>query len=409
MNWKHTFAVFLIAVIFGGASNVAFAYPSLAAWDEASERDDRESDEYEKGTDAIDDGKWDAAVRHFTRVAEMKGSRTDGALYWTAYALNKLGRRAEALQTIEGLRRAHPQSRWLRDASALEIELRQARGESVSPGSVDDDDLKMIAISSLMHTDSEKAFPILEKIVNGSSSGKIKERALFILSQSSSPRAQALIADMARGKSNPDMQKKAIRYLGMSGSQQNRQALSEMYAAGSPAIKEEVLRAFMISGDKARVLAAAKSEPDSSIRRSAIRTLGIMGAKDDLAAMYAGERSSETREEIITALFLSGDVDKLGQLARGETDLALRKKAIQRLGLMGDKSGTLLQSLYASESNAEVKEAVIHGLFLQGNARALIDLSKKETNRTLRQSAIKKLSVMNNDEALGYLLQVLNE
>ena len=115
------------------------------------------------------------------------------------------------------------------------------------------------------------------------------------------------------------------------------------------------------------------------------------------------------REDIIQALFLSGDTDKLGELARGEKDSDLRMEAIQKLGLMGAKTAPLLLSLYANESNIDVKEAVIRGLFLQGNARALIDLSKKETNKQLRREALQKLSLMNDDEALQYMLQILNE
>ena len=57
----------------------------------------------------------------------------------------------------------------------------------------------------------------------------------------------------------------------------------------------------------------------------------------------------------------------------------------------------------------DVKEAVIDGLFVQGNARALIDLSKKETNKALKREMLQKLSVMHNKEAVDYMLEILNE
>jgi hypothetical protein len=66
-------------------------------------------------------------------------------------------------------------------------------------------------------------------------------------------------------------------------------------------------------------------------------------------------------------------------------------------------------SLYASETTIEGKKAVIEALFLSNNARALIDLSKKETNPQLRKEALRKLSIMNDDEALEYMLQILEE
>jgi hypothetical protein len=407
MNVKKLLAAFAFAATL--LNPILHAAPAPYP-DPADERSEREADLYEEGTDAIDEEQWDEAVRTFARVAEMKGSRADGAVYWSAYALEKLGRKAEALKTIDGLKKAYPKSRWLDDAQALELELRQSRGERVSPANVEDEDLKMIAINSLMHTDPEKAFPLLEKIVrNGALSKKIRERALFVLSQSSSAKSQALLADIARGNANPDLQKDAVRYLGISGSAQSRQLLADMYASvNSENVKKEIIRAFMLAGDKTRVVAAARTEKDPELREEAIRTLGIMGGRAELAAMYAGETSAQVKEAIIQALFISGDTEKMAELARTEKDPELREDAIQKLGLMGGKTAPLLLSLYGSESNVEVKEAVINALFLQGNARALIDLSRKETNKALKGEALQKLSLMNNDEALEYMLQILN-
>jgi tetratricopeptide (TPR) repeat protein len=407
MNLKKLIAAFAFAATLI-SQTIAAAPPAYP--EPADERSEREADLYEQGTDAIDEEEWDEALRAFARVAEMKGTRADGAAFWSAYALKKLGRKAEALKTVDALKKAYPNSRWIDDAQALELELRQSRGEQVSPDRVGDDDLKMIAINSLMNTDPEKAFPLLEKIVrSGSASKKVRERALFILSQSSSPRAQTLLGQIARGNANPDMQREAVRYLGISGSAANRQVLAEMYAsAASRQVKKEVLQAFMISGDKARVLAAARGEKDADLRREAIRTLGIMGGRVELASMYSAEASQDTREAIIEALFLAGDTQKIGELARGEKDPHLRREAIRKLGLMGTKTAAALTTLY-NESSADAKEAVIEAFFLQGNARALIDIAKRESNKSVRAEALQKLSLMNDDEALEYMLQILNE
>lgn len=408
MNARKLLAAWAVAatLLIGGGRAFADAFP----WaEDREESDDREAELYEEGTDAIDDEEWDEAVRAFKAVAEMNGSRADGGLYWMAYALNKAGRRAEAMQAIAGLKKSFPKSRWLDDAKALELETRTARGERVAPERIQDEDLKMIAINSLMHSDPEKAYPLLEKIVRGSSDKKIKERALFILAQSPSPRAQALIADIARGKANPDLQKMAVKYIGIHGGERNRAVLSELYASGSREVKKEVLRALMIANDKARVHTAAKSESDPELRKDAIHLLGVMGARAELHSLYAAESSPEVKKQIIQGLFLSNDGERLGDLARGEKDPQLRREAIRKLGLIGAKTGPTLQALYASETSAESKKAIIEAFFLQNNARALIDLSKKETNPQLRKSALQKLSLMNDDEALAYMLQILEE
>lgn len=407
MNISKILAAFLIAAFMSTAVIADTVYVEDA--EQRSERAERESDLYGDGTDAIDDEEWEEAIDKFTAVAEMKGSRADGALYWTAYALHKLNRRAEALRTIDALKKNHPSSRWLNDAKALEIEVRQRAGERVRPENVDDD-VKVIAIQSLMHTDPEKAFPLLEKIVRGASySKKMKEQALFILSQSPSPRAQTLLADIARGNSNPGVQSEAIRYLGIAGGQRNGQLLAEIYASGvSNDAKEEVLKAWMISGNKARINEAARGEKNPQLREEAIRLLGVMGGRAELASLYASETSSNVKEEIINALFIAGDHARITDLATNEKDPELRAEAIQKLGLMGARSTPALLNFYAT-GNARVKDAVIDGLFVMGNAKALIDLAKKETNRELKREILKKLSIMNDDDAVAYMLQILEE
>lgn len=421
MTKNRALAAFAVAAILVMSAFTTFAQPvmpMLMAFAEANEvteevtdeRSEREADMYEAGTDAIDDEQWDEAVQAFRDVAQMKSTRADGALYWMAYALNRSGRRSEALTAIDGLKKNYPSSKWLDDARVLEIEARQAGGERVRPERFEDDDLKMIAINSLMHNDPEKAYPLLEKIVRGTSSKKIKERALFILAQSPSPRAQTLIASIARGNANPDLQKGAVRFIGIHGGERNRAVLSEVYAsATSRDVKKEVLQAFMLSDDKARVLSAAKSEKDAELREKAIHLLGVMGARGELAALYAAETSHSAKEEIIQALFIAGDSERIGDLARNEKDASLRREAIRKLGLMGGKTAGSLLSLYAAETSVEGKKAVIEALFLQDNVRALIDLSKKETNQQLRREALQKLSIMDDEEALKYMLQILEE
>ena len=407
MNIRKLLAAILLAVF--TTTGIVAADLEFADPDERSERKERESELYEDAADYIDDEEWELAIEEFTKVAQLKGPRQDGALYWMAYALNKLNRRAEALNVIEGLKKGHPNSRWLNDAKALEIEVRQRSGQKIKPEAVDDD-LKVMAVQSLMHSDPEKAFPMLEKIVkSGSYSKKVKQQALFILSQSPSPRAQTLLANIAKGNANPEIQEEAIRYLGISGGQRNGQLLAEIYDSGaSTDVKGEVLKAWMISGNKTRVLDAAKTEKNLELRKDAIRLLGVMGGRSELASLYTNETSRDLKEEIIQGLFIAGDHARITELATNEKDTKLRAEAIQKLGLMGSKSTQALLGFYGT-GDREVKEAVINGLFVMGNAKALIDLARKETNREMKKEILQKLSVMGSDDAVAYMLELLEE
>ncbi|HOK47111.1 MAG TPA: tetratricopeptide repeat protein, partial [Bryobacteraceae bacterium] len=176
----------------------------------------RSDPNYERGQAALRENQWDKALEIFGAIPK-DSPRGDAALYWKAYALNKLGRREEALAATADLRNSFPNSRWANDARALEVEIRQASGQPVPPEAESNDDLKLLAINSLMTTDPERAIPLLEKVLRSTASPKVKERALFVLMQSGSPRAREIVAQFARTGADPALQMVAIRNLGLFG------------------------------------------------------------------------------------------------------------------------------------------------------------------------------------------------
>lgn len=379
--------------------------------DDQDDAAEREQDAYDSGSDAIDEEHWGQAVREFERVVAMAGKRADAALYWKAYALSREGRRNDALAAIAQLEATAPKSRWLDDAKAIEIEIRQESGQRPAVESQSDEEMKLIAINSLMHSDSDEAVPMLEKFLAGSASVKLKKKALFVLSQGGSPRARQVVTEIARGQRSPQLQGEALKYLGLFGGEQSRQALAEIYASTSDLdVKKEILHSFMLSGDTVRVVAAARGEKDPVLRDAAVKTLGIMGAQDELWQLYRGETSVPVRKGILHALSIGGAVDQLAEALRTERDLELRGEAIHGLGLVGGaKSGELLVAAYKSETDPELRKKVMHALFLQGNSGALVQIARGESNPELRKSAVHWLSLMNSKEATAYMMEILNK
>jgi hypothetical protein len=84
---------------------------------------------YESGLSALDNEQWQSAVDRFDRVIKAGKTHVDGAMYWKAYALDRLGQRADALTTLETLLKNYSGSRYLDDARALEIEVRKSAGQ----------------------------------------------------------------------------------------------------------------------------------------------------------------------------------------------------------------------------------------------------------------------------------------
>jgi len=306
---------------------------------------------YASGQQELDQSHWNAALTDFNEVASRGGARAEGALYWKAYALNKLNRRDDALAAIAELRKSHPGSKWLDDAAALEIEVKQASGQNVSPEGQPDEELKLMALNALVNSDPERALPLLEGLLKGSQTPRVKERALFVLAQSSAPRAQQLLEQVARGNGNPDLQLKAIQYLGTAGrrKQGNGQLLAEVYAANSDVnTRRAVLRALLVAGDNDRLLQAVKTEKTPELRAEGVR-------------------------------LLAGKPETVDALA----------------------------TLYASEQDQEVKRAILDSLMAQRNGKALVDLARKERDPETKREMVRRLSTMHSKEANDYMLELL--
>lgn len=380
----------------GVSSGVSGGVYGGSGWSEAEEQN-REEDLYNQGTDSIDEAKWDRALDRFQRVIDMHGKRTDAAMYYKAYALNKMGRRDEALGATAALEKSYPQSKWVNDAKALEIEMQAASGQAVS---VDQSDceLKLMALNALQQADPDKAVPILEKMLKGDTCPKVGQQALFVLAQSNSQQARDLMAKIARGEINPELQRKAIQNLGLFGGEYGRRVLEQIYSSiGDSDMKMRVLNAFMLSGARQQLLNVAKTEKDPRLRAEAIRQMGLMGSRDDIWQMYQQEQDVQVKKEILQALFLAGDRDHVNQLARNEKDRSLKLAAINDLGLMGRQSDPMLMEIYNSDPDPEIRKKVLNSIFLAGDRERMAELAKNEKDRTTKLAAINYLGLMGRE------------
>lgn len=377
------------------------------ARDREQEKLDRLQELYDNGREALDDDHYEKAVAEFAELAKLNGPQTDAALYWKAYAENKLGKKAASLATIAEVKSKFPQSRWKKDAEALELEIKQSSGVKPNPDAESDKDLKAMALRALWQSDPERALPITEKILNASDSSKYKANVLFVAAQSGTPQGMELLVKTARGQGNPELQRKAVEYLGMFG-ERSHKTLADLYSAtGDESVRRAILRSYMMSGDRASLFAAAKSEKNESLRREAIRQLGLTGGTSELEQLYQSETSTDLKREILQAFFLAGDSKRMEQAALNEKDIELRRSAIRNLGMMGHSD--LLQSIYAKETDHSLKEEVLNAYFISGNAKALVAIAKAEKDPGLKKKAVEKLSLMGSKEGNDYLMEILDK
>jgi HEAT repeat protein len=308
---------------------------------------------YEQARSAIESSQFDLAIRDLSRLTdEVKNySRADAALYWKAYGQSKLTLDADALKTIAELSKEFANSPWVRDAKALAVEIQQAAGQPISAELQNDEELKLLALRSVMQTDPDKGVQVIEKMLAGSATPRVRDRALFVLAQSRSPKAHDIIAGTAKNNANPDMQIRAIRYLGMMRTSDYNEVMAGIY----------------------------RSSADASVKRA-----------------------------ILQSYFQNGSSDKLGEVARTEKDVDLRRTAIRDLGMMNRPETTeMLVAIYRSDSSPDVRREVVNSLFVHRDAKVLVDLARAEKDPSLKREIVSKLAVMKAPEATDYMLELL--
>ncbi|HXD72286.1 MAG TPA: HEAT repeat domain-containing protein [Vicinamibacterales bacterium] len=310
---------------------------------------------YDAARQAIENNQFQIAIRDLDRVlAGVEKQRGDAAMYWKAYSQSKLDLDKEALETIKQLSKDFAKSPWVKDANALAVEIQSANGQPISAELQNDEELKLLALRSVMQADPDKGVPIIEKMLAGGASPRVRDRALFVLSQSRSPRARDVMVNTAKNNGNPDLQRSAIRYLGMMGGAGDRETLTGIYRTATDAsVKRAILQSYMMSGNVDGTVDAAKNEKDGDLRRLAIHNLGVM-------------RNTS-----------------------------------------GANTGDALVSIYKSDSQSDIKRAVVNSLFMQRNAKALVELAKAEKDASMKREIVQKLSIMKEPEATDYMLELL--
>ena len=310
---------------------------------------------YEQARQAIENSQYQRAIQDFDRLVNDKvKEKMDASLYWKAYSQAKLDLDKEALATIAELAKQFASSPWVNDAKALAVQIQQAAGQPVSAELQNNEELKLLALRGVMQSDPEKGVPIIEKMLAGGATPRVRDRALFVLSQSRSPRAREVMLNTAKNNNNPELQRSAIRYIGMMGGTDDRETLNAVY----------------------------RSSADMSVKRA-----------------------------IIQSYFTSGNVDRMVDIAKTEKDPELRRIAIRNLGSMSRSNGAntsdALVSIYKSDNSSDIRRQIINSLFIQHNAKALVELARAEKDPELKRDIVSKLSTMKTPEATDYMLELL--
>ena len=298
------------------------------------------------------------------------------------------------------------------DAKALEMQVRQSVGQPVRPEAEADEELKLLALQGLQHSDPEQAVPMLEKILQGTQSPRLKERALFVLAQSNSParapgadhasRAAARIRTCSAAPFSISASTAVARTATCWRRSTNRPPTSTSSAASCGPLACPANARVSRGRDQGDAPRSCAPKPCSSSASWARTTSS--------GSSIRKKPTVAVKKQILQAMFVGGNATRLIELANTETDPELRRAAIRNLGLMGARrTADALVAIYGREKDSETKKAVIQALVNQNNAEQLVAIARKETDPQMRKEIVSRLSHMRSKVALDYLMEILNK
>ncbi len=297
--------------------------------------------DYQQGLNELDAHQWQEAISSFKAYASRGAGNADAALYWMAYAQARNGESAAALETLALLRSKFPATNWLKDAEALEFEVRSAAGYPVHFGAATDAGLKLMAANKLMQSNPGKAFPTLEKVLVSSDPERVKEQALYVLAQTPTPEANKLLTSVAAGNSNLALQLQAIRLMGMVGNKASQKNLTTLYTlTPDPKVKSTILRSSTAEDSVPFLEHVAKTDLNPTMRVTAIQSLAALnkgGDSDLLVSVFETDKNPEVRAAVLTALGNQRNGNALITLAKQEKDPRVKAEIIGRMAPIDSK------------------------------------------------------------------------
>ena len=264
----------------------------------------------------------------------------------------------------------------------------------------EDEALALAAMEGLMSQSPQRALPVLKKVLTGTQSALVKERALFVLSQIDEPEAQAILLETASATNSP-LRREAIRNIGIGGNTKSLAALQPLYAAGDVSVKGQVLQAWLIAGRKADVYQAALSAKSEVDANNAIRTLSAMGAVEELRKLGEVQKHEKHGNSLLEAYAIAGDLTSLRKIADGPGEISVRSEAIRRIGIIDtDAARTALRQIYAANTNAQLRDAALHGLLVSNDEKGVLSLYKAAKTTDEKRTLLRTLSIMGGDAAI---------
>ena len=357
----------------------------------------------------------------YVRVVELAGQASQAEALTRAEA-RELRRSAQSLRTAErarsgGIRLVRPRSPH---SPRAPHSIRYLSGGSDEPW-----DARLAALDALMSMDSEKAMPILAKVLADRSEEKapLRRKAVFLVAQHGGEQATALLKDVVTADPDEETRVTAVRWLGLLPEDEALPILESVLDGGEAKLLRPALFA-LAEMDRPRARQRLRELVLNDDTPADIRADALMyySESDDpdmaatLGRVYRQAEDDHVRERALMALAESDDPaakQVFETVLRDESaPLSHRRLALQWASLGGQFDTEDLSSLYGDLKEDELRKQLVMSLAETGDDAAfdlLLTIAREDPDPSVRQMAIFWIGQSGDERAADFLDRIINE
>ena len=292
------------------------------------------------------------------------------------------------------------------------------------PDGDNDDDERVAALNALLQMDSERAMPILTKVLErrDACSAGLRRKAVFLVSQKRSAQSADLLLKIARNDPDQEVREQAVFWLSQVPDERVVPMLEDILRnSKDEGLQNKALFALSQhrSGRGSVVLRefAARAGASDELRGQAIFWLGQRRSEDNAAflrQLFSQVKSEELKDKVIFSLSQQRGVGNekwlMDIVTNNNETVEIRKKALFWAGQAGVGIAEI-SPLYSRLTDREMKEQVIFVLSQRRDAGAvdkLLDIAKNDKDPELRKKAIFWLGQSKDPRVQQFLLDLIN-
>lgn len=372
---------------------------------------------FRSARDRITDGAWAEAQEKFNEyIASFPNEKNlDAALYWLAYAQNKLTKYDQCRVTLERLLEKYPNSSWRDDARVL---LAQVPG-GYAAASAD------LAASIIGTTGAITLAPGESTYVYTPSAALAPVAVTQLPGQAiaTTPYVWAEGSNNSADDDDPcEFKIVVLQALFQTDPQRGIVAATDWLKPGSTQTvrcKSAALTLLGRNGGKAVtpvILGVARNEPDLKLRARAISALAATNDDSVIDALRDFALTSQQPEIVEASLYAlskhTGEraIGVLSDIAISGKMTSQRKLAIASIASRpGEPAVDALFRIYDADQSFEIRRAVVSGFANRKSERAgnkLFEIARSSDNLELRKAAISAISRRGGDKAIEFLLSL---